>query len=166
MIPLLKSIVLREERSTSFSITFQPFTIYFGGKKKNLKLKLHIEKLTIKACFSPVALVPSIRRSYILTELSEQPTARQYGIGGQIATEVAARRQFIKISWNKRKQTHHSNKSSEHLKYNCIFYFRTQAHSSRSNSESQVWPCEDRLKIWQTENPLQKRKAITEIDIS
>lgn len=50
MTPLLKSIVLREESSTSFNITFQPFTIYFLGKKKkkNLKLKLLIEKLTIK----------------------------------------------------------------------------------------------------------------------
>lgn len=78
MTPLLKSIVLREESSTSFNITFQPFTIYFLGKKKKKEpeIKIAHREAYYKARFSPVALVPSIRRSYILTELSEQPTAR------------------------------------------------------------------------------------------
>lgn len=72
---LLQSIVLREESYTSFSITLQSFVIYF--EKNNLKLELQmVRRAYCKVWFLPVALVPSIRRSYILTELSEQPTAR------------------------------------------------------------------------------------------
>lgn len=72
--------------------------------------------------FVPVALVPSILRSYIRTELSEQPTARWYGTGGQIATEVAARRQLIKISYKiKQQQSHRAFSRDDTILKNALF---------------------------------------------
>lgn len=83
------------------SITLESFTTYF---ENNLNLALPVGRNAhCTVWILPVALVPSILLSQILTELSEQPTARQQGMGGQIATEVAARRQFIKISCNTQK---------------------------------------------------------------
>lgn len=71
---LLKSTVFREASNTSV-LHFSYSLSTLEKKKWQLELQM-VRKAYYKVQFLPVALVPSIRRSYILTELSEQPTAR------------------------------------------------------------------------------------------
>lgn len=75
---LLKSMVFRETSYTSVLHFSHALSILKKNtNKQNLKFKVQIvRKAYPNVRFLPVALVPSIRRSYILTELSEHPTAR------------------------------------------------------------------------------------------
>lgn len=113
-----------------FSITLQLFTIYFEKKKKKLTWNWNckwLEKLIIRYGSYLLLLYQAFVDHIFLLSYQNNPQQDSKGLVDRLQQKWQHADSLLKYPGTNQKN-HHSNNSFEHLKYNSVFYFRTQAH--------------------------------------